>query len=243
MGAMKKELRGQVALVTGGSKGIGLGIARALVAQGVHVAITGRGASSLDDAKRALEGLSGGQVLTLAVDVRDHAGMTAAVGDIVARFGGLDIVVNNAGMGTFVPVSEMTHEAWTALIDTNLTGVFNTCRAAIPALRARGGGYIINISSLAGKNAFVGAAAYCASKAGLNAFSETLMLEVRHDNIRVTCIAPGSVATGFSGSAEAGAEWKIGPADIGDMVRDLLELDTRSLPSYIELRPSKPPKK
>lgn len=240
---MKKELRGQVAIVTGGSKGIGLGIARALVSAGVHVAITGRGVSSLVEAKSELESLSGGQVMTLAVDVRDHLAMQAAVNDVVSRFGGLDVVVNNAGVGTFVPVSEMTHEAWTALIDTNLTGVFNACHAAIPALRARGGGYIINISSLAGRNSFVGAAAYCASKAGLNAFSETLMLEVRHDNIRVTCIAPGSVATGFSGSAESGADWKIAPADIGDIVRDLLELDSRSLPSYLELRPSKPPRK
>lgn len=244
MKAMKKELRGQVALVTGGSKGIGLGIARALVAEGVNVAITGRGEKSLAEAAQQLETSGAGAVLTLAADVRDHAAVERAVDAVVSRFGGLDIVVNNAGIGTFVHAADMTHDQWSQVIDTNLTGVFNVCHAAIPALRRRGGGYILNISSLAGRNSFVGAAAYCASKAGLNAFSETLMQEVRHDNIRVTCIAPGSVSTGFSGTdAAKGAEWKIAPEDIGDIVRDLLEMDSRSLSSYIELRPSKPPKK
>jgi NAD(P)-dependent dehydrogenase (short-subunit alcohol dehydrogenase family) len=138
----------------------------------------------------------------------------------------------------------MTPAQWSQTIDTNLTGPFNVSQASLAELKRRGGGYIFNISSLAGKNAFVGAAAYCASKAGLNAFAEVLNQEVRHDNIKVTTIAPGSVSTGFGGGDETkGADWKIAPADIGDMVVDLLELDTRSLPSYIELRPSKPPKK
>jgi 3-oxoacyl-[acyl-carrier protein] reductase len=240
---MKKDLRGQVALVTGGSRGIGLGIAQALIVQGANVAITGRDTASLAEAKRRLA--SGpGKVETLAADVRDHAAASSAVAATAAMFGGLDIVINNAGVGLFVNVADMTPEQWADVIQTNLTGVFNVCRAALPELRSRGGGYIINISSLAGKNAFVGAGAYCASKAGLNAFGEVLMQEVRHDNIKVTTIAPGSVATGFSGGDETkGADWKIAASDIGDLVLDLLRLDTRSLPSYIELRPSKPPRK
>ena len=151
---------------------------------------------------------------------------------------------SDLGVGRFVSVADMTPEQWAETIDTNLTGVFYVCHATIPELRKRGGGYIINISSLAGKNAFVGAGAYCASKAALNQFAEVLNQEIRHDGIKVTTIAPGSVATGFAGGAtEAGADWKIAATDIGDMVVDLLELDQRSLPSYIELRPSKPPKK
>lgn len=241
---MKKELRGQVALVTGGSKGIGFGIAHALVARGINVVITGRDGAALVEARMTLQALGGGAVEGYAVDVRDHAAVHQGVNEAVSRFGGLDVVVNNAGLGRFVNLADMTLEQWSETIDTNVTGVFNVCHAAIPHLRRRGGGYILNISSLAGKNPFVGAGAYCASKAALNQFGEVLNQEVRHDNIKVTTIAPGSVATGFGGgAADAGADWKIAASDIGDMVVDLLELDTRSLPSYIELRPSKPPKK
>lgn len=241
---MKKELRGQVALVTGGSKGIGFGIAHALVARGVDVVITGRDGQTLVDARIKLQALGGGAVEGYAVDVRDHAAVHQGVAETVSRFGALDIVVNNAGLGRFVNISDMSLEQWSETIDTNVTGVFNVCHASIPYLRKRGGGYIINISSLAGKNPFVGAGAYCASKAALNQFSEVLNQEVRHDNIKVTTIAPGSVATAFGGgSAESGADWKIATSDIGELVIDLLELDTRSLPSYIEMRPSKPPKK
>ncbi len=244
MAPMKKPLRGQVALVTGGSKGIGYGIAQALVRAGVDVVITGRGAEALASAKQSLTSAGGGRVEAMAVDVRDYSAVTKAVADTVAKFGGLDIVINNAGMGAFVTVADMTPAQWADTIGTNLTGVFNVSQASLAELKRRGGGYIVNISSLAGKNAFVGAAAYCASKAGLNQFAEVLHQEVRHDNIKVTTIAPGSVATGFGGGDETkGADWKIAPADIGEMVVDLLELDTRSLPSYIELRPSKPPKK
>ena len=243
MAAMKKELSGQVAFVTGGSRGIGFGIAEALVAAGVNVMITGRSEKSLAEARRRLESAGAG-VETLAIDVRDHAAVTKGIAATVARFGGLDIVINNAGIGTFVNVADMTPDQWADVIGTNLTGVFNVSHVAIPELRKRGGGYIINISSLAGKNAFMGASAYCASKAGLNLFAEVMNQEVRHDNIKVTTLAPGSVATGFSGGDESkGADWKISSSDIGDIVIDLLEMDTRSLSSYIELRPSKPPKK
>jgi NAD(P)-dependent dehydrogenase (short-subunit alcohol dehydrogenase family) len=160
-----------------------------------------------------------------------------------ARFGGLDFVVNNAGVGVFADVADMQPAQWDEVIDTNLTGVFHVCHAAIPHLRRRGGGFIVNISSLAGKNSFATAAAYCASKAGLNAFSEALMQEVRYDNIRVSYVMPGSVATGFSsGDAAKGADWKISADDVADVVIDLLRHPARSLPSRVELRPSKPRK-
>jgi NAD(P)-dependent dehydrogenase (short-subunit alcohol dehydrogenase family) len=159
----------------------------------------------------------------------------------VGRFGGLDILVNNAGVGVFTEVAEMTPAQWAEVLETNLTGVFNACHAALPHLRRRGGGYIVNISSLAGKNPFAGAAAYCASKAGLNAFSEALMQEVRYDGIRVSYVLPGSVSTAFTGR-ESGADWKIAAADVAEVVVDLLKLDSKSLASRVELRPSQPKK-
>ena len=238
-----ENLQGQVAMVTGGSRGIGLAIARGLVAGGVHVAVTGRSEAHLSAARPRIESAGVGSVETLQADVRDCVQIERAIRATVARFGGLDILINNAGVGIFADVAEMTPEQWAEVIDTNLTGVFNACHAAIPHLRRRNGGFIINISSLAGKNSFTGAAAYCASKAGLNAFSESLMQEVRYDNIRVSYIMPGSVATGFSGGDEAkGAEWKIAPEDVAEVVLDLLHHDRRSLPSRVELRPSKPRK-
>jgi NAD(P)-dependent dehydrogenase (short-subunit alcohol dehydrogenase family) len=240
---MENSLRGQVAIVTGGSRGIGRAIGHALVAHGVNVAITGRHEADLSQARRHIEGAGPAAVETLRADVRDYADVERAVSATVARFGGLDIVVNNAGVGLFANVADMSAEQWSSVIDTNLTGVFNMCHLALPHLKRRGGGYIINISSLAGKNAFVGAAAYCASKSGLNAFSEALMQEVRYDNIRVTYVMPGSVATGFSGGDQAkGADWKSSSEDVAAVVLDLLRSDPRSLQSRIELRPSKPKK-
>jgi NAD(P)-dependent dehydrogenase (short-subunit alcohol dehydrogenase family) len=169
--------------------------------------------------------------------------MKRAVDATVARFGGLDVLVNNAGIGIFVDVATMTPEQWAELIETNLTGAFNTCHAALPHMRARGGGFIVNISSLASKNPFRDGAAYCASKAGLNAFSDALMEEVRYDNIRVSCVLPGSVSTRFSsGDDQKGADWKISPEEVGEVVVNLLRHDPRSLPSRVELRPSKPKK-
>jgi 3-oxoacyl-[acyl-carrier protein] reductase len=239
-----QSVRGKVALVTGGSRGIGLAIARALAADGVQVAVTGRSAAHLSAARPKIEAAGPGGVETLQADVRRYDEVKKAIAATVARFGGLDFLVNNAGIGTFVDVAAMTPDQWNELIDTNLTGVFNACHAAIPHLRARGGGFIINISSLAGKNPFQQGAAYCASKAGLNAFSESLMQELRYDNIRVSYVMPGSVATGFSSGDETkGADWKIAPEDVGDVVLNLLRHDPRSLPSRVELRPSKPPKK
>ena len=239
-----QSLSGKVAIVTGGSRGIGLAIARALVHEDVQVAVTGRSAAHLSAARPKIEAAGPGKVETLQADVRRPDEVTRAVDATVSRFGGLDILINNAGVGIFSDVSEMTPAQWAEVIDTNLTGVYHACHAALPHLKKRGGGYIVNISSLAGKNPFAQAAAYCASKAGLNAFSEALMQEVRYDNIRVSYVMPGSVATAFSsGDERKGAEWKASPEDVAEVVLDLLRLDSRSLASRVELRPSKPPRK
>ena len=239
---------GHVAIVTGGSRGIGFAIAKAFIGRGMQVAIAGRDRGALAEAERALDG--GGRVLAVAADVGREEDVTRLVSETVARFGGLDVLVNNAGIGGFGPVADTTPAGWRAILDTNLTGVFYCCHAAIPHLRQRGGGWIINISSLAGKNAFPGGAAYCASKAGLNAFSEVLMQEVRYDGIRVSYIMPGSVATDFSGpqrASTAGQEgrdaWKIQSEDVAQVVVDLLDSPARTLSSRIEMRPSQPPRK
>ena len=242
-----QTLRGKVAVVTGGSRGIGFAIAQALVAGGVKVVITGRNESHLAAARLKLESAGpggGGDVDAQRADVRQYADVEQAIAAAVTGFGGLDILVNNAGVGVFANVSEMTPEQWAEVLETNLTGVFNACHAAIPHMRRRGSGFIVNISSLAGSNPFAGAAAYCASKAGLNAFSEALMQELRYDDIRVSYVMPGSVATGFSsGDSAKGADWKIAPEDVADVVINLLQHHPRSLPSRVELRPSKPPRK
>jgi 3-oxoacyl-[acyl-carrier protein] reductase len=238
------DIRGRVALVTGGSRGIGRAIARALVADGVNVAVTGLSGANLSAARRSIEEAGPGSVETLQADVRKHDDVVRAVNAAVARFGGLDIVINNAGIGVFKTVAEMTPAEWSAVIDTNLTGVFNACHVAIPHLRARGGGYIINISSLASRNAFPQAAAYCATKAGLNQFSEALMQEVRYDGIRVSYVMPGSVATGFNNRSETdGADWKTSAEDVAAVVIGLLHSDPRSIPSRVEIRPTRPPRK
>ena len=227
-----------VAIVTGGSKGIGLAIARALGERGAEVAISGRNEGDLKQAAQAL----GSRVLTVRADVRDPEAAQTLVDETVRRFGGLDVLVNNAGVGRFGNVADMSVEAWREILDTNLSGVFYCTRAALPEMRRRGGGFVVNISSLAGKNAFAGGAAYCASKAGLNHFSEALMQEVRHDNIRVSYVMPGSVATGFGGHG-GGDDWKLAPEDVAKVVVDLIDHDARSLPSRVELRPSRPPRK
>jgi 3-oxoacyl-[acyl-carrier protein] reductase len=238
-GAVDAVLEGKVALITGGSKGIGFAIAEALVSQGARVMLTGRNAADLERAQARL----GPRALSVSADARLAEEVERAVQATVDGHGGLDVLVNNAGIGIFKNAADMSPAEWQSIIDTNLSGVFYYCHAAIPHLRRRGGGWIVNISSLAGKNPFTGGAAYCASKAGLNAFSEALMQEVRYDNIRVTYVMPGSVATGFSGRGEPGkADWKIQPEDIGQMVLDLLAMPPRSLPSRVEMRPSRPQK-
>jgi len=232
---------GKVAVVTGGSRGIGFAIAESLITQGVDVVITGREQSHLDSAASKL---ASAKVHGVCADVRDAAEAAGAIAAAVERFGGLDILVNNAGVGRFANVADMSLDDWREIFDTNVSGLFHCCREAIPHLRRRGGGWIVNISSLAGKNPFVGGAAYCASKAAVNAFSEALMQEIRYDNIRVSCIMPGSVSTGFGGRGDQGtAEWKLAPSDVAEVVIDLIGHPARSLPSRVELRPSKPPKR
>ncbi|MGE0593790.1 MAG: SDR family oxidoreductase [Vicinamibacterales bacterium] len=234
----------RAALVTGGSSGIGLAVAAALARLGTGVVITGRDEDRLRAAvDRIGAGGTPGGLLAVRADVRLAGDAERVVQAAVEHFGDLDILVNNAGVGRWGSVSELPVEAWAEVLDTNLTGVFHTCRAVLPVLRRRGGGWIINISSLAGQNPFAGGAAYCASKAGLNAFTEALMQEVRHDGIRVSLVLPGSVATNFRGGGGATAEWALQPEDVAQVVVDLVGHEARSLPSRVEIRPSRPPKK
>lgn len=230
------------AIVTGGSRGIGLAIARAILADGGRVMVTGRERSRVDAATETL-GRSAGdsaRVAGVVADVRERASVDALIDETERRFGGFDTLVNNAGVGAFASVADMTDADWHRVIETNLTGVFYCSRAAIPRLKKSGGGWIINIASLAGRNYFTGGAAYCASKAGLIAFTESLMQEVRFDNIRVSVVMPGSVDTEFSGPhASADTSWKLRPDDVAQAVIDLFRHPARSLPSRIEIRPAK----
>jgi 3-oxoacyl-[acyl-carrier protein] reductase len=235
----------RVSFVTGGSRGIGFAVAEALLRAGDRVAISGTSVDRVRHAARELESRLNApdRVAAVTCDVRDAGAVEAALREVVSRFGGVDVLVNNAGVGVGRPIAELSHDEWDRIIGTNLTGVFNCSKAAIPHLRRRGGGWIINISSLSSKTPFAGGAAYCASKAGLNAFSEALMQEVRYDNIRVSCILPGSVATGFSGRhATAGSDWRLLPDDVAGVIVDLLAHPARSLPSRVEIRPSRPQK-
>ena len=240
---MTSHLNSKVAVVTGGSRGIGLAITSALLEEGASVAISGLSQEHLDSARDTLASHAD-RLETVRADVRSRADADRLIGSAASRFGGVDILVNNAGVGMFSNVADMTDDDWNRVVGTNLTGVFYCCSAAIPQMRTRGGGWIINISSLAGKNPFAGGAAYCASKAGLNAYSEALMQEVRHDRIRVSYVMPGSVATEFSrGGSASGTDWKLASEDVARVVMDLLAHPDRSLPSRVELRPSMPPKK
>jgi 3-oxoacyl-[acyl-carrier protein] reductase len=237
-------LAGSVALITGGSRGIGLATARAMLAQGAAVAITGTHESTLSGAQDALTAEApADRVLAVRADVRHYGEVASAMDRVVATFGGLDVLVNNAGVGVFKAVSEMSVEEWHKVMDTNLSGVFYCCHAALPLLRKRGGGWIINVSSLASRNAFVNGAAYCASKSALNAFSESLMQEVRYDGIRVAYVLPGSVQTGFGGPSGAKLDGVLLPEDVAQVITDLVKHPSRSLPSRVEIRPAQPPRK
>ena len=241
------DLTGKVAIVTGGSRGIGFGIARALLQEGATVVISGTNQDALRSATKELQANArdGASVDGERADVRQYDEVERLVSGVTERHGGLDILINNAGVGLFRPVAETSLEDWHAVIDTNLTGVFYCCRAAIPHLRARGGGWIINISSLASKNPFVNGAAYCASKSALNHFSEVLMQEVRYDGIRVSYVMPGSVSTTFGGRDRGAAKagWALQVDDIAEVVTDLIRHPSRSLPSRVEIRPAQPPRK
>jgi len=234
-------IHGKVAVVTGSTKGIGRAVAEALLKEGAKVVVSARTAAAVDGAAGELGRM--GEVLGMACDVRDRAQVEALLAAAEKRFGGLDILVNNAGSGRMAPVADMSDADWDQVIDTNLTGVFYASRAAVHAMRRRGGGTIVNIGSLAGKAAFPKAAAYCASKYGLIGFTEALMQEVRYDHIRVSCVMPGSVDTEFGGPGRAPQPWKLSAGDVAEAVLDILRQDGRALASRVELRPSEPPRK
>jgi NAD(P)-dependent dehydrogenase (short-subunit alcohol dehydrogenase family) len=232
-------LSGKVAVVTGGNRGIGRGIAEALAREGATVALTARAAAAAEQAAREV----GSGAFGVACDVRAYESVQRLFREVEKRAGGADILVNNAGIGLFGPVADMDPDDWRSVIETNLNGVFYCCHEAIPQMRKRGGGYIFNISSLAGKNPIVNGAAYNASKFGLNGFSEALMMEVRYDGIRVSYLMPGSVATEFGRGARDKGDWALRPEDVADVVLDLLRAPARALYSRVELRPSRPPRK
>lgn len=235
---------GSTAIITGGTRGIGLGIARALVTAGVDVSISARNEHEIDRTVAELNKLGAGRCVGFVCDVREEAQVKSFFASTIDALGGLDILVNNAGVGIFSPVETTSGDDFRAVIETNLCGVFYCCHEAIPLMKQRGGGYIINISSLAGANPHPKMAAYNASKFGLNGFSEALMQEVRHDNIKVSYIMPGSVNTEFGGDEPSDEKsWQLQPEDIVRVVMDLLQYPDRALPSRIEIRPSRPPKR
>jgi 3-oxoacyl-[acyl-carrier protein] reductase len=238
------DLTGKSAIVTGGTKGIGLAIAQAIAGSGANLVFCARDSEEVTQTAQRLDQEGEGKVFGVRCDMRSTNDVQALVQKAIDEFDRLDILINNAGVGGFGPVDELSMDTWHQVIETNLNGVFYACRAAIPHMRRGGGGWIINIGSLAGKNPFAGGAAYNASKFGLLGFSEAMMLDVRQDDIRVSCIMPGSVETHFSGPGSHNtADWKLQPEDIAEMVIDLIAFPARALPSRVEMRPSKPPKK
>ncbi len=238
------EIKGKTAVVTGGTKGIGRAIAEALAREGASVCVGARDEQEIEQAVEALNDLDDGRAVGAVCDVRDEQQVRALFEHAASELGGVDVLVNNAGVGIFGRVDEMSPEDFRAVIETNLFGVFYCCREAIPLMKRRGGGYIINISSLAGANPHPKMAAYNASKFALNGFSEALMQEVRHDRIKVSYLMPGSVNTEFGGDTVSDERaWQLQPDDVARVVVDLLRHDERSLPSRVEIRPSRPPKK
>lgn len=234
------NLQGKTALITGGSKGIGLGIAEAMARQHMKVAITSRHFDEAQVAAKHLISLGAEAVLAIECDVREWESQQNAVKEVIADWGHLDIVIANAGVGYFAPIDKMAQEQWHEIIDINLTGVFYTLQASVEALKASKG-YLITIASLAGTNFFANGAAYNASKFGLVGFTQAAMLDLRPYGIKVSTIMPGSVATHFNGHVPDEKDgWKIQPEDIGQLVIDLLKMNPRTLPSKIEVRPSSP---
>ena len=234
-------LEGKVALITGGSKGIGYGIAEALLAQGMKIAITSRSQSAADKAAANLGNAE--NVLAVKANVRSYGAQQKAVDLVLEKWGKLDAMIANAGVGHFAPIEDMTPDQWHEVIDVNLTGVFYSTKASIDALKVSQG-YLITIASLAGTNFFAKGAAYNASKFGLVGFTQAVMLDLRQAGVKVSTIMPGSVSTYFNGRTPTDAEsWKIQPEDIGKLVADLLTMPARTLPSKVEVRPSMPPKK
>ena len=240
---MSNTLQNKTALITGGSKGIGLGVAESMVKEGMNVIVTSRHQEAADAAANSLNKIGPGKALGVKSDVRDLASQEAAVSKAIEAFGALDIVIANAGVGHFAPIHELTPEQWNETIDINLTGVFYSVKASMNALK-NSKGYLITIASLAGANFFANGSAYNASKFGLVGFTQATMLDLRQMGIKVSTIMPGSVATYFNNHVPNDADgWKIQPEDIGQMVIDLLKLPARTLPSKVEVRPTMPPKK
>jgi len=234
------NLQGKTALITGGSKGIGYGIAEMMLKEGMNVAITSRQIAAAEAAVRRLSGIGSGKIIALEADVRDWEAQQKTVAKTVETFGALDVLIANAGLGHFAPITTLTAEQWHETIDTNLTGVFYSLKAALDAL-TQSKGYFISIASLAGTNFFAAGSAYNASKFGLVGFTQAVMLDLRAAGIKCSTIMPGSVATHFNNHNPNPADhWKIQPEDIGEMVVDLLKMNPRTLPSKIEVRPSQP---
>lgn len=240
-----KNLKDKVALITGGSKGIGYGVALSLLNEGINVAVTSR------DEKRAKEAAAelqkntktSAKAMGVKADVRSYESQQDAVKQVLSEFGQLDVVIANAGLGHFAPIEELTPEQWQETIDTNLSGVFYSIKSSVDALK-KTKGYFISISSLAGTNFFAGGSAYNASKFGVTGFTQSVMLDLRQHNIKVSTIMPGSVSTHFNGNEPDPSDaWKIQSEDIGELVVDLLKMNERTLPSKIEVRPTMPPSK
>ncbi len=238
---MTNVLGGKKAVVTGGTRGIGRAIADRLLREGAEVAICGRSAEGVERTVKELALQTGGKVVGTTANVAEIDHVRALFVFVDRQLGGLDILINNAGIGVFASVSQLSPEDWRRTLDTNLTGVYYCCREALSRFGNRGGGFVINISSLAGRNAFAGGAAYNASKFGLNGFSEAMMLDHRYDNVRVCTVMPGSVATEF-GSHSQNDDWKIAAEDVAEIVASVLRMPERTLISRVEVRPSKPKK-
>ena len=238
---MSESNRERTALVTGGSRGIGRAVVEALLDDGWRVYLCSRREESVARALGELSARWGGKVQGRAVDVRSQEAVDAFVAWVEADAGGIDCLVNNAGLGRFAAVDELSGDDWREVIETNLSGAFYFLRAAAPGMRRRGRGWIVNIASLAAKNPFAGGAAYNASKFGMLGMSEAAMLDLRPDGVRVAAILPGSVATEFRRGGEA--DWKLAPEDVARAVLDLLAYPPRALPSRLELRPSNPPQR
>jgi 3-oxoacyl-[acyl-carrier protein] reductase len=233
-------LQNKVVLITGGSKGIGYGVAESLLKQGAKIAITSRHQKAADEAVQQLKSVSKGEIIGLEADVRNAKAQQIAVDAIIRKWGRLDVLIANAGLGHFGNIETLSHEQWQETIDTNLTGVFFSIKACLSELK-KSKGYVITMASLAGTNFFAGASAYNASKFGLVGFTQAVMLDLRAHGIKVTTIMPGSVATEFNGGQPNAADsWKIQPEDLGQIVVDLLRMHPRTLPSKIEVRPSIP---
>ena len=239
------SLKNKVALITGGTKGIGFGIAQSLMEQGINVAITGRNASSALASAKELNDQSdtNAKAIGIKADVRSMESQKQAVKEVLKNFDQLDFVIANAGLGHFGSIEDLTSEQWNEVIETNLTGVFNSIKSSVDELK-KTKGYFITISSLAGTNFFAGGSAYNASKFGLTGFTQAVMLDLRKYGIRVSTIMPGSVSTYFNANQPSDKDaWKIQIEDIGELVVDLLKMNPRTLPSKIEVRPTIPPMK